>query len=62
MLACFDEAKKLGGQSVWLGGWEYNTRALRFYRRWGFETVGSHVFQMGTDAQTDFIMQRSLAD
>ena len=62
MQACLDEAKKQGCQTVWLGVWEYNTRALRFYRRWGFETVGSHVFQMGTDAQTDFIMQRSLAD
>lgn len=60
MQACLDEAKKQGCQTVWLGVWEHNTRALRFYQRWGFEAVGTHAFQMGTDAQTDFIMQRAL--
>ncbi|MEO0806840.1 MAG: GNAT family N-acetyltransferase [Cyanobacteria bacterium J06643_4] len=61
MQACLDEATKQGCQTVWLGVWEHNIRALRFYRRWGFEVVGSHIFQMGTDAQTDLIMERSIA-
>lgn len=50
-----------GADTVWLGVWEHNTRAQKFYRREGFERVGEHTFLLGTDAQTDWIMQRALA-
>lgn len=60
MRACLDEAVVLGHCTVWLGVWEHNTRAIRFYQRWGFETVGSHIFTMGSDEQNDLIMQRSV--
>lgn len=46
--------------SVWLGVWERNTRAIEFYQRWGFATVGEHVFRLGADDQTDLILERSL--
>jgi len=46
--------------SVWLGVWEKNERAIGFYERWGFVTVGDHTFRLGSDDQTDLIMERAL--
>jgi ribosomal protein S18 acetylase RimI-like enzyme len=45
---------------MWLGVWEYNPRAQRFYEKNGFRIVGSHVFLLGEDPQTDLLMQREL--
>lgn len=56
------EAIERGASAVWLGVWERNERAKSFYRRNGFSDVGSHVFTVGTDAQTDRIMVRPLAE
>ncbi len=60
MQTCLDEACQRGHDALWLGVWERNPRAIAFYRRWGFETVGSHVFLLGNEAQTDLLMQRGL--
>ena len=60
MQACLAEAKARGYQSVWLGVWEHNDRAIAFYKRWEFELVGTHPFQQGTETQTDFVMQRKI--
>jgi ribosomal protein S18 acetylase RimI-like enzyme len=46
-------------QSVWLGVWERNARAIAFYLKWRFVDVGSHVFMLGSDRQTDRIMWRA---
>ena len=45
---------------IWLGVWEENLKAQRFYRRWGFEIVGAHDFVMGETRQTDLIMVKWL--
>jgi RimJ/RimL family protein N-acetyltransferase len=45
---------------MWLGVWEYNPRAQRFYEKNGFRPVGQHVFQLGSDPQTDLLKQREL--
>jgi ribosomal protein S18 acetylase RimI-like enzyme len=45
---------------VWLGVWEKNARAIRFYTAWGFEKVGEQDFRLGNDLQRDWIMQKSL--
>ena len=45
---------------VWLGVWEKNERAIRFYKRNGFREIGTHIFVMGEDVQTDYIMRREL--
>lgn len=58
MAECLAEAAGRGCDVIWLGVWEHNPRAQNFYRKWGFVEVGSHVFQLGTDAQTDLLMQR----
>ena len=60
MDACFERARSKGRDVMWLGVWEYNPRAQRFYERNGFRVVGSHVFQLGQDPQTDLLMQRDL--
>lgn len=60
MQACITEAARIGGDVLWLGVWERNPRAIRFYQKWGFVRVGTHVFQMGDDPQTDWIMVRDL--
>ena len=44
--------------AVWLGVWEHNPRAIAFYRKWGFEIVGTKAFVVGKDAQTDYVMAR----
>jgi diamine N-acetyltransferase len=60
MRACLDEARSRGYQTIYLGVWEHNTRAQTFYFKWDFTVVGSHIFQMGDDPQTDWWMQRAL--
>ena len=60
MDACFERAREEGRDVMWLGVWEYNPRAQRFYEKNGFRVVGSHVFQLGEDPQTDLLMQREL--
>lgn len=46
---------------VWLGVWEHNHRALRFYEKNGFIAFGTHIFQLGNDQQTDILMKKSVA-
>jgi ribosomal protein S18 acetylase RimI-like enzyme len=60
MRTCVDEARQSGFDSVWLGVWERNLRAQAFYRKWGFQAVGNHVFQLGADAQNDILMERQI--
>lgn len=43
---------------VWLGVWEHNPKAMAFYRKSGFEVVGTHSFMLGLDRQRDLIMSR----
>lgn len=45
---------------VWLGVWENNEKALRFYKRNGFYKIGAHSFYVGDDEQTDYIMRRDI--
>lgn len=54
-------ADDAGASTLWLGVWERNERAKAFYRRCGFVDVGSHVFMIGSDAQTDRILVRLIA-
>jgi ribosomal protein S18 acetylase RimI-like enzyme len=60
MAVVLREAAARGHRTIWLGVWEHNHRAIEFYRRWGFEVVGSHVFRLGVDDQTDLVMERPL--
>jgi diamine N-acetyltransferase len=60
MDACFAQAKNDGCDVMWLGVWEFNPRAQRFYEKNGFSVVGSHTFLLGSDPQTDLLMQKEI--
>lgn len=45
---------------IWLGVWERNFNAIRFYEKEGFVTFDKHVFKLGDDEQTDYLMKRDL--
>jgi ribosomal protein S18 acetylase RimI-like enzyme len=62
MQACIVEARQQGYETLWLGVWEHNDRAQAFYRKWNFHEVGTHVFQLGNNPQTDILMQRSITE
>ena len=53
-------AKKIKKSQVWLGVWKKNLKAQAFYRKSGFEKVGSHDFVLGDDIQTDYILVKEL--
>ena len=60
MNECFNIARQKNYQTMWLGVWEHNFRAQRFYEKLGFVKVGSHVFQLGGDAQIDWVMEKKI--
>ena len=60
MLKCLDFARENGHDTFWLGVWEYNYRAQDFYKKFGFEKCGEHVFQLGSDPQTDWVLERKI--
>lgn len=61
MSECMQYARDNNYQWVWLGVWENNERAIAFYKRWGFERFSEHVFMLGSDAQTDWLMKKSIS-
>jgi GNAT superfamily N-acetyltransferase len=60
MRSCIDWARDSGYETLWLGVREHNHRAKGFYERWGFVPVGTEPFLLGTDNQTDVLMQFGL--
>ena len=53
-------AKEKNVEYVWLGVWEQNPRAIRFYEKNGFKAFDKHVFKLGNDEQTDIMMKLKL--
>lgn len=45
---------------VWLGVWENNQRAQKFYKKYGFQDVGYHDFVIGTTVDRDLLFQLNL--
>jgi len=50
-------AKEMAVNSIWLGVWEENNRAIQFYTKNGFVEFDKHIFTLGDDVQTDLLMQ-----
>jgi len=42
---------------LWLGVWEENKAAIKFYERHGFKKFSSHPYYIGKDKQTDWLMR-----
>jgi len=55
-------AQGKGCDTIWLGVWKKNEKAIGFYRKYGFEVFGEHEFILGTDEQTDWLMKKELSD
>lgn len=60
MQKCIDMATEMNKEVLWLGVWEKNQRAIDFYSKWGFEKFGTHLFILGNDPQTDWLMKKEL--
>ncbi|MGZ3864136.1 MAG: N-acetyltransferase family protein [Bacteroidia bacterium] len=59
---CIDFAKGKNYGVIWLGVWEKNERAIKFYEKVGFEKFGTHNFQLGDDSQNDYLLKLDLTD
>ena len=57
---CLREAGREGFTTVWLAVWPENTRAVRFYERWGFAVTGSYPFYHGNEVAQDWLMKREV--
>lgn len=60
MQLAIDIAKQNNHDWIWLGVWEHNPRAQRFYEKWGFEKFSDHNFFMGKEKQTDWLLRKKL--
>ncbi len=49
-----------GKEYLWLGVWEENKEAIRFYKRHGFVIFGRHPYYIGSDRQMDWMMRLDL--
>ncbi len=47
---------------LWLGVWEHNKEAIKFYQRHGFYQFGTHPYFIGKDKQTDWLMRFDLVN
>jgi ribosomal protein S18 acetylase RimI-like enzyme len=55
-----EQSRTRGYDGMWLGVWENNARAMRFYEKKGFERRGEHWFWVGESQRRDWIMEKSL--
>jgi len=53
-------AKSKNTSFLWLGVWEKNSAAIRFYERYGFIKFDTHHYFIGNDKQTDWLMKLNL--
>jgi ribosomal protein S18 acetylase RimI-like enzyme len=53
-----DQAQDLGAEDLYLGVYQDNQRAVRFYMRHGFEIVGEYLFEVGAHRDQEYVMRR----
>ena len=53
-------ALELKADYIWLGVWEENPRAIKFYQKNGFIKFDKHIFKLGDDEQVDIMMKLEL--
>ena len=54
------ESERVAADTIWLQVYELNARAIAFYRRYGFEQVGTKAFEFGGRIYHDPMMVRRL--
>jgi len=60
MAAALDAARATGHDVAWLGVWEQNPRAVRFYEKAGFRIVGRHHYVFDGTPEDDHLMALDL--
>ncbi|MES2646590.1 MAG: GNAT family N-acetyltransferase [Bacteroidota bacterium] len=57
---CIERSRKENFEVIWLGVWQQNQKAIKFYEKIGFEYFGDHSFLLGEDLQHDLLMKMKL--
>ena len=57
---CMKAARHLGNESIWLGVWEQNSQARRFYEKQGFMQTGTLEFPYGDSVGINHVMEKML--
>lgn len=57
---CMAAARAAEHDRIWLGVWEENARAIGFYRKHGFERVGTIEFPYGDSVGVNQVLERRL--
>ncbi len=60
MLKAISFSKQTNFETLFLGVWQENHRAVEFYKKFGFETFTTRTFQLGKTLCDDFLMKLSL--
>jgi GNAT superfamily N-acetyltransferase len=60
MAECLRRAREQGHDVAWLAVWQRAPQPLAFYRKWGFEVIGTATFRLGADVQDDYVMARGV--
>ena len=60
MKRCFTEARAKGCKKIWLGVWERNLAAQKFYEKLGFVKVGELQFPYADTVGTNFVLKMDL--
>lgn len=56
----YTTAKQKGKTYIWLGVWQRNKRAIKWYQNNNFKKFGAHPYFIGDDEQTDWLMKKEL--
>ena len=62
MDAAVRAARDMGGGTLWLAVWQRNPRAIAFYRKYGFQTVGVCSWEQTPGALEDDLMMLDLRE
>ncbi len=56
--ALFEEVKEIGSNHLWLSVYIDNPKAIRFYKRYDFEHIGNHFFNIEKESFEFFVMDK----
>ncbi|MEM7372173.1 MAG: GNAT family N-acetyltransferase [Bacteroidota bacterium] len=60
---CIEFAQKESFSHLWLGVWEDNDRAIRFYEKYGFSQIGKQQFKVSASLiEEDWVMAKQLSN
>lgn len=60
LLHCLETARQKGFKTLWLGVWEENIRAQKFYAKHGFTPVGTLSYPYGDTYGINLVLQKDL--